>query len=83
MEIDIEALQRHKGRLLLIRAQLDVEIDELDALLGQAGEGCQHKERTEITAMGASVRKFYCRDCGEFFEEPMEEPPAGQPFGGS
>ena len=40
--MDIEALQRHQGRLLLLRAQLDVEIAELDAMLREGAGGCQH-----------------------------------------
>ena len=70
-----EQLERIKSRLLIIRAQLDMEIDELDAAIERASEGCLHQDRTEITAMGAASRKFYCRDCGEVIEQPFEQVP--------
>jgi hypothetical protein len=35
-------------------------------------DACPHRDRTEITTMGATVRTFHCRDCGQIFEEPIE-----------
>lgn len=74
--MDTEQLERIRGRLLIIRAQLDMEIEEVDAAIGRAVEGCQHQDRTEITAMGAMVRRFVCHTCGEVIERPFEQEPA-------
>lgn len=66
-------LERLKARLMLRRAEMDIEIDALDSLIvelrGGPADGCAHRNRREITGMGATVRRFYCPDCGAEFEE--------------
>ncbi|MFA5313222.1 MAG: hypothetical protein WC375_07920 [Methanomassiliicoccales archaeon] len=70
-------LQRTKARLQLIQAQLEVEIGSLDALIAEATEekpeGCPHKNRAEVTGMGAERRSFICHDCGEIIEGPLPD----------
>lgn len=66
-------LERLKARLMLRRAEMDIEIDALDSLIaelrGDVVGGCAHRNRKEITGMGATVRRFHCPDCGAEFGE--------------
>ncbi len=72
--MSVGELERIKGRLLIIRAQLDLEIEEIDALIAREDPaGCAHRNRREVTAMGAAARTFICDDCGELVTEPLKE----------
>jgi len=69
-------LQRMRARMLLRRAEMDIELDSMDALISElTGEdkstGCTHQDRKRITGMGADHDTFYCPDCGAQFDVPF------------
>lgn len=73
-------LQRLKARLMLRRAEMDIEIDQVEALIADAADrpasaGCAHPNRRCITTMGADHDTFVCRDCGVVFDRPFPEGP--------
>lgn len=73
-------LQRLKARLMLRRAEMDIEIDQVEALIASAperpaGTECAHQNLRRVTNMGADHDTFVCRDCGVVFERPFPEAP--------
>lgn len=73
-------LQRLKARLMLRRAEMDIEIDQMEALIADAsdrpaGAECAHPDRRRVTAMGADHDTFVCQGCGAVFDRPFPEDP--------
>jgi transposase-like protein len=56
--------------LLAYRSAKDC-VRRLELLLAEVG--CPHRNTTNLTTLGAEVKTYYCRDCGETIEEEENE----------
>lgn len=62
----VESSQQEKDQLATARDLLVQASTILTGLI--EARGCLHEDRQDVTTMG-SLRKFYCHDCDEWFEE--------------
>ncbi len=67
------APQDDLDKIAEIRTCLESGIKIMERALGLLGavvedQGCLHEDRIDVSTMG-KMRKFYCQDCDDWFEE--------------